>query len=48
MVHFRTLDHDQRAQAMRRLAAAGMSEHGLAHATGLAVEQVRRVIGERA
>ena len=43
MRHFHALDREQQADAIRRLAATGMSEHGIAHATGLSVEMVRRV-----
>jgi len=45
MAHFHSLNFDEQAGAIRRLAATGMSEHGIACATGLAVEQVRRMIG---
>jgi DNA invertase Pin-like site-specific DNA recombinase len=47
MRHFAALDREQQAQAIRRLIAAGQSEHTIARATGLSVEMVRRVIGER-
>ena len=46
MRHFHALDREQQAQAIRRLAATGMSEHGIAHATGLSVEMVRHVLAE--
>lgn len=46
MRHFHTLDRQQQAQAIGRLAATGMSEHGIAQATGLSVEMVRQVLGE--
>jgi DNA invertase Pin-like site-specific DNA recombinase len=45
--HFLLLDREQQESAIRRLAAAGMPEYTIATATGLSVEQVRRVIGER-
>jgi hypothetical protein len=45
MLHFRTMDQDQQAQAIRRLANAGQSDHTIAAATGLSVEMVRRIIG---
>jgi hypothetical protein len=45
MAHFSELTRDELATAIRRLAASGLSDHTLAHATGLAVEQVRAVIG---
>lgn len=44
MRHFRTLDRAQQAAAIRRLATAGQSEHTIAAATGLAVEQIRRLL----
>ncbi|MGB6488765.1 MAG: hypothetical protein WBE91_17935 [Steroidobacteraceae bacterium] len=44
MRHFRTLDRAQQSAAIRRLAAAGQSEHTIAAATGLAVEQIRRLL----
>lgn len=47
-MHFHALDREQQAQAVRRLAATGQSEHTISHATGLAVEQVRRVLTEAA
>ena len=46
MAHFHTLATHQQAEAICRLAATGMSAHGIAHATGLAVEQVRRVVAD--
>jgi hypothetical protein len=45
-LHFRILSRDQQAAAIRRLAASGMSDYGISHATGLAVEQIRRVLSE--
>lgn len=48
MAHFHALAREQQAEAIRRLAATGMSEHSMAHATGLAVEQIRRVLAEQA
>lgn len=45
MRHFLLLDRNQQAQAIRRLVASGMSEHTVSTATGLSVEQVRRVLG---
>ena len=45
--HFHAMPHDQQVQAIRRLAAAGQGEHTIAQATGLSVEMVRRVLGER-
>lgn len=46
-LHFTTLDRDQKAQAIRRLAAIGQSEYTIASATGLAVEFIRRVLAEQ-
>lgn len=46
LIHFLLLDRDQQAQAIRRMAALGWSEYGIASATRLSVEQVRRVIAE--
>lgn len=45
--NFAALTRDEQAAAIRRLAREGMSDYGLAHATGLAVEQVRAVLAER-
>jgi hypothetical protein len=38
---------DEMRVAVHELAARGMSDHTIAQATGLAVEQVRRLIGEQ-
>lgn len=46
MQHFHALDREQQATAVHRLAAAGYSEHGIAAATKLSVEFVRRILGE--
>lgn len=46
-LHFHVLDQDQQAAAIRRLAATGQGEHTIAHATGLSVEQIRRVLAEQ-
>lgn len=45
--HFVTLDPDQKVQAMRRLRLTGMSDHGIAAATRMAVEQVQGLLRER-
>jgi len=45
--HFQLLDREQQAQAIRRLAASGMSENTIAAATRLSVEQIRRILAER-
>lgn len=39
------LDREQRVAAIRRLAADGYTDHGISHATGLSVEQVRQALG---
>ena len=44
MAHFQALDCEQQMQAIGRLAVTGMTAYGISHATGLAVEQVRRVL----
>ncbi len=44
--HFHELGRDQQAAAIRRLAAQGMTDYGLAHATSLAVEQIRQILGD--
>lgn len=38
---------DEMRVAVHELASRGMTDYGIAAATGLAVEQVRRMIGER-
>lgn len=44
---FALMPHDLQVLAIRRLAAAGHGDHVLAAMTGLAVEQIRRVLAER-
>ena len=44
--HYDTLTVEQKQQAIRTLAAEGLSDYALSHATGLAVEQVRAVLGQ--
>lgn len=46
--HFHTLDREGQAAAIHRLATLGYSDYGIAQATRLAVEQVRRVLADRA
>jgi len=46
-MHFHALDREQQSQAIRRLAAAGLGEHTIAHATGVSVEQIRRELAEQ-
>jgi hypothetical protein len=45
-MHFHVLSREQQAQAIRRLAAGGQGEHTIAHATGLSVEFIRRILAE--
>jgi hypothetical protein len=45
--HFLLLDPDQRAEAMRRMAAQGWSDYGIASATRLSVQMVRQLLAER-
>jgi uncharacterized protein YoaH (UPF0181 family) len=47
MAHFHSLTREQQADAVRRLAATGMSDFGISAATRLSVEQIRRVQAER-
>jgi hypothetical protein len=44
--HFLLLDRSEQEVAIRRLAASGMNDYGIAAATRLSVEMIRRVIGE--
>lgn len=46
--HFLLMSHEEQVRAIHRLAADGFTDHGIAAATRLAVEQVRRILGERA
>ena len=45
--HFRSLSFEAQAGAIRRLAATGMTLQGISSAIGIAIEQLRRVIGDR-
>lgn len=45
--HYHALSREQRELAIRGMRADGHSDHTIAHATGLAVEQIRQLIGER-
>jgi uncharacterized protein YoaH (UPF0181 family) len=45
MNYFLLLTHAEQIEAIRRLARSGMSDYGIASATQLAVEQVRRILG---
>jgi DNA-binding NarL/FixJ family response regulator len=44
--HFERLTQPEREQAIRHMAAEGYSDTQIAHATRLAVEQVRRVLSQ--
>jgi hypothetical protein len=46
IAHFLLLTQDEQASAILCLAAQGWSEYGIAAATRLSVEQVRRVLAE--
>lgn len=48
MRHFLLLDHEQQRQAIQRLASSGMHESTIAAATTLSVEQIQRILAERA
>jgi hypothetical protein len=47
MAEFRALDRDAQRHAIKRMAADGYTEYGIASATKLAVEQIRQILGER-
>lgn len=44
MHYFALLTEAEQRAAIRRLARSGMSDYGIASATGLAVEQIRTMI----
>ncbi len=46
LLHFLLLDREQQAQAIRRLATSGMSDHTIAAVTRLSVEMIRRIVAE--
>ena len=46
--HFLLLTVTEQAEAIKRMAASGWSEYTIAAASRLSVEQVRRVLAERA
>lgn len=48
MRHFHSLDRSQQAEAIQRLHNAGWTESGIAHATKLSTEMIRRVLAEGA
>jgi hypothetical protein len=47
MRYFLLLDADEQAEAINKLARSGMGDYSIASATGLAVEQIRAIIGTR-
>ncbi len=47
LVYFLLLTRDQQATAIRRMSSQGWSDHAIAGATHLGVEDVRRVLGEK-
>ena len=47
MLHFALLNRAEQAAAIRRMANAGNTETTIATATGLSVEFIKRVLGER-
>lgn len=46
LLHFLLLSPTEQANAIRRLAATGMSDFTIATATRLSVEAIRRIIAE--
>lgn len=46
LYHFLVLSHAEQLAAIRRLAALGWSDHAIAAATRLSVEQIRRLLAE--
>lgn len=46
LIHFLLLTPEEQLAAIYRLHRLGWSDHGIAHATRLSVEQIRRLIGE--
>lgn len=47
ILYFRQLTDEQQRLAIQNLALQGMSDHGIAVATQISVEQVRRILGTR-
>lgn len=45
--HFHSMPHDQQRQAIQRLGAAGHTDDVISRATGVSVDQVRRLLGGR-
>lgn len=46
MHHFQLLDRAEQATAIKRLAGNGWTESTISAATGLSVEQIRRILAE--
>ena len=44
--HFMMLTQDEQHDAIVRLSRSGFSDYGIAAATQLSVEQIRKVLGE--
>jgi hypothetical protein len=47
-LHFHSLDANEQANAIRRMAATGLGAHTIAHATGLSVEFIRQLLRDQA
>jgi hypothetical protein len=45
--YFLLLTREEQVEAIRRMAASGMTDHTIAAATMLSVEQIRAILGER-
>ncbi len=45
--HFDELTREQREDAIKRMAAEGWTDHGIAAATRLSIEMVRQVLARR-
>lgn len=44
--YFAMMTREEQAAAIKRMASLGWSDHGIASATRLSVEMVRRILGE--
>jgi hypothetical protein len=47
MNYFLMLDQEEQRAAIHRLADSGVSDYGCAAATGLSVEMIRAILGEK-
>jgi hypothetical protein len=47
MYFFAMLTRDEQAEAIHRLSRSGASDHGIASATQLSVEMIRKILGEQ-